>query len=264
MDSSKISKELLSVIFRHETFARKGEVGQMIFTKLHDMRFREKRRSPVLSLCAAASIAAIAIIGSLWGLNSQFCANNQALRITLPDQSEVALGAGSCLTYNRVMWLFGRNVSMRGNARFKVSKGKQFTVKAELGEINVLGTEFEVSSNNETLLVECFEGAVEVKTSVGCQILHKGDMIKCTPTNVTFTPLPKYYTYHHAAVTAVFKEIEKTYGVTISSKEKYEEILFDGVIPTSNLSEALSVITLSCGLNYEIGDNHIITITDYE
>lgn len=260
MDIRKIGEELLSVVFKHETFPQKREVGVMLLNRINEMKLRQKHRMRMISYSVAASIAIFVAVGSYVVSDKQFRTQDATLAIVLPDNSKVQLGVNSSLSYNSILWLFERNVGLKGDARFKVISGEQFTVQTASGDVRVLGTEFSVSSSDEKLYVECFEGSVEVATPRGENTLHKGDVIHCTPTENIFTPQPEYYEYRHESVADVLTRIEKIYGVTVPAKENYRSIIFDGAITTQSLTGALDVLTMSCDMNYSI-KNNMITIT---
>lgn len=260
MDIRKIGEELLTVVFKYETFPQEREVGVMLLNRINEIKIRQQRRMRIISYSVAASVVLFVAGGSYVMSGKQFRTEDAMLAVVLPDNSQVQLGANSSLSYNNMLWFFERNVELKGDAQFKVSRGEQFTVQTALGEVRVLGTEFTVSSSSQKLDVECFEGSVEVVTSKGKKILHKGDLIYCTPTENTFTPLPDYYEYRHESVADVLTKIEKIYSVIIPVKESYRSILFDGTITTQSLTEALDVLTMSCDMSYSI-KNDLITIT---
>lgn len=263
MDIKKIGEELSSVILKYETFTLKKEVGETLARRLNEIKLKQIRKRRILSYSVAASVTILVAIGFYMIPDKQFHSQREMLAISLPDNSQVSLEANSSLSYNRILWYFRRSIRLKGDGRFKVTSGEQFRVKTVLGDIRVLGTEFSVRSSNEKLDVECFEGSVEVTTKTGGGILHRGDIIECTPTENILTPRPDYYQYKQASMSEVLERIESIYGVTIPQKESYAEQIFDGVITTQNLTEALDVLTLSCNMNYKI-ENNIITITTNE
>ena len=89
----------------------------------------------------------------------------------LPDASEVEINAESSLAYSVKGWDQDRLVSLDGEAYFRVKKGKKFTVKTSLGEVEVLGTSFNVYNRGEDFRVSCLTGSVQVSSRRGD--LHK-------------------------------------------------------------------------------------------
>lgn len=262
MDIKKISEELLSVVFKYETFTQKKETGEKLLFRLHEIKRKQKRRRRLISYSVAATVAIVMTVGAYMLSRKAFYAEGDILAITLPDQSRVRLESGSSLSYNGILWLFRRNVYLKGDAQFKVTSGESFSVQTALGKVRVLGTEFSVRSSSERLDVECFEGVVEVTTKMGGEILRKGDIIECIPTENIFTPRPAYYQYSQVPVAQVLERIESLYGVTVLQKERYKEVIFDGVITTQSLTEALDVLTMSCDMTYQIENNKITIATN--
>lgn len=263
MDTKKIGEELLSVVLKHEIFTRKKEVGQTLARRINEIKLRQRQQKRLVAYSVAATAAIFITIGSYLLSDNQIYTEEKLLSVVLPDNSQVRLESNSSLSYNTILWHFKRNVHLMGDAQFKVTSGEQFIVQTALGEIRVLGTEFSVRSSSEILNVECFEGSVKVTTKLGAELLHRGDLIECTPTGNLFTPRPDYYQYSHASVAEVLERIESIYDVIVLQKESCEDLIFDGVITTQSLTEALEVLTLSCDINYRI-ENNLITITPNE
>lgn len=80
--------------------------------------------------------------------------------VELPDGSIVFLNHYSELEY--IEAFDQRRVAISGECYFSVEPSdKSFTVTGKLGEVEVLGTEFSVKSNNEDMEVEVEEGSVK-------------------------------------------------------------------------------------------------------
>jgi transmembrane sensor len=84
------------------------------------------------------------------------------LTVLLPDGSEAILNAKSSLTFNEKSWDDDRTVSLDGEAYFKVKKGEKFTVTTTSGTVEVLGTKFNVLTDDDIFEVRCHEGKVKV------------------------------------------------------------------------------------------------------
>lgn len=85
--------------------------------------------------------------------------------VTLPDESTIELNSGSEISYSRLFGIWGREVSLQGEAFFDVRPdGSMFTVTTDNAEISVLGTKFNVrywpSEINNRTSVFLVEGAV--------------------------------------------------------------------------------------------------------
>ena len=89
-------------------------------------------------------------------------------KVILPDSTQVWLNAASRISYNKDFLSGDRYVTLEGEAYFDVKKyqGRKFTVLTQGGEVNVLGTKFNVSSYSKESLCEValLEGSVEFTT----------------------------------------------------------------------------------------------------
>ena len=203
-------------------------------------------------------IAAVLILGlGLYFANHNFSAqieiaeNGKQTSFLLPDNSEVVLNSGSEIQYKKWNWDSNRNLNLTGEAYFKVAKGKQFQVITSLGNVTVLGTQFNVKVRNNRFDVTCFEGRVKVNYQTQEVIVSKGQTIafennqKIIAQNVAITkPL---WTMHQMAfekekLAEVFAEIEREYNIQIEAKNIESEQLFSGKIPADNIDIALQII----------------------
>lgn len=101
--------------------------------------------------------------------------------ITLPDGSVVLLNQLSQLQYNPG-WnrRAARNVKLEGEAYFTVQQreSQPFTVQCSKGNIQVLGTSFNVKSGEKRLQVILEQGAVQLAGTGGAAVkMEPGDMV---------------------------------------------------------------------------------------
>lgn len=203
-------------------------------------------------------IAAVLVIGfGLYFANQTFSAqvqiaeNGKQTSFFLPDNSEVVLNSGSEIQYKKWNWDSNRNLNLTGEAYFKVAKGKKFEVTTSLGNVTVLGTQFNVKVRNTRFDVTCFEGRVKVKYQNQEAIITKGKTIsfenneKIIAQNVAITK--PHWTVHQMAfekekLTEVFAEIQREYNIQIEAKNIESEQLFSGKIPANNIDVALQII----------------------
>lgn len=125
----------------------------------------------------AASLAILVSLGYWFAGNSQadpqivyvVSAGRQSMEaFYLPDGSHVSLNAGSKLTYPEHFSGKNREISLSGQAFFKVHLDPQhpFIVKTKTMDVKALGTSFEVFTVDSTSYTEMIltDGAVEVST----------------------------------------------------------------------------------------------------
>jgi transmembrane sensor len=206
-------------------------------------------------------IAAVLVLGfGLYFANQTFSAqiqiaeNGTQTSFSLPDNSQVLLNSGSEIQYKKWNWDNNRKLNLTGEAYFKVAKGKKFEVITSLGNVAVLGTQFNVKARNNRFDVTCFEGRVKVNYQSHEVIITKGQTIafenseQIISQNAT-TPKP-LWTIHQMAfekekLASVFAEIEREYNITIEAKNIQSEQLFSGKIPADNIEVALQIIATS-------------------
>lgn len=200
----------------------------------------------------------------------QIAENSQMYSFHLPDRSEVTLNAGSEATYHTWNWNSKREVSLLGEAYFKVAKGKKFSVKTNLGTVTVLGTQFNVKERGNRLDVICFEGKVHVA--------YRSEEITLTPGKaVTFTDsgaeisnraitepawIKHELEFSRETFSQVIAEIERQYDITIKTSVQTEQ-LFSGTLPGNNLDAILTILSTTYHLKVD-RKSDIITLTAIE
>ena len=113
------------------------------------------------------------ILSSCSDSNIQISSKENYEIVVLPDGSIAYLNNHSSIEYNSDFRQ--RIVKQEGEVFFEVMKGDSpFIVKTELGEIKVLGTKFNVRSENNELEVEVQEGTVELKINKFIKKIKKG------------------------------------------------------------------------------------------
>ncbi len=219
-------------------------------------------------------IAAVLIIGlGLFLLSKpfttekQYAENGKRSTFLLPDDSEVAINSGSEIKYKKWNWNDNRSLELKGEAFFKVAKGKTFDVNTELGTITVVGTQFNVRAREKRFEVECFEGKVKVQfgsqkvmlTKGKIVVIDNGKVISAQPTNGD----KPYWMNHEIRLNSVplseiISEMERQYNVKIALKNIRSNADFTGMIPSNNLENALKILGKTYNLQYQITKNTVI------
>lgn len=205
-----------------------------------------------------ARIAAVLVIGL--GLYFAYENNNVTYYgatdlvpiIKLPDNSEVTLNNNSEIEYQKWFWNSNRKIDLKGEAYFKVAKGKTFEVNTNLGKVTVLGTQFNVNSEDNTFEVTCYEGKVKVNYKNQELILTKGMLVTfdndSKTEGKTTLSMPKWaseeieISFTNQNLKTIIADIEKTYNVIIKTNTITSEQLFTGKLPSNNLDVALQII----------------------
>lgn len=218
-----------------------------------------------------AAAAALITIGSYFYLNSlhetistSFAENKE---INLPDLSEVVLNADSKLTYNERQWNENRTVHLKGEAFFKVAKGKRFTVATKAGDVAVLGTQFNVENRDGFFEVTCFEGLVsvrfndrEVKLAAGKsfiaingEIIDVGALSASEPSwlhdESSFRSVPLKY---------VLDEFERQHDIAVKTQNIDLEQLFTGTFSNSDSELALKSISVPSQIKFKFEGDKVL------
>ncbi len=133
-------------------------------------------RLKVLSRVAAVFILLVGISGVLFYLQHQShptmiqisAASGETKQVTLPDQTEVWLNAGSTLKYPSKFSQKIRSVRLTGEAFFSVTKNqsKPFVVETKSLDVKVLGTKFNLKAypDEYQTVATLQEGKIEIQT----------------------------------------------------------------------------------------------------
>ena len=203
-------------------------------------------------------IAAILVIGlglffAYENSNVTYYGNDDLITIIkLPDNSEVAINNNSEIKYQKWFWKNNRTIDLKGEAYFKVAKGKTFEVNTNLGKVTVLGTQFNVNAKDNTFEVTCYEGKVKVNYKNQELILTKGMLVTfendSKKEGKTTLSMPNWasdeieMSFTNQNLKTIITDIENTYNVTIKTNTIATEQLFTGKLPSNNLDVALQII----------------------
>ena len=188
--------------------------------------------------------------------------------VSLPDLSEVTLNADSEITYDAKSWDSKRRLSLKGEAYFKVAKGKTFEVISKSGVVRVVGTEFNVKARNDYFEVTCYEGIVKVTSDTITRQLTAGDTYRIL--NKRFSEAKTVdnepqWTKHRSSFKSipfneVIEELERQYTVKVAFKYTDTTRLFSGGFVHNNLENALMSITQPMNLTFEISSPNQVLI----
>lgn len=184
----------------------------------------------------------------------------------LPDESEVILNANSNVSFNKKDWKNSRDIQLKGEAFFKVKKGKSFTVNTSVGKITVLGTQFNVKERKNYFEVKTYEGLVSVNYNNSLIKLAKGKMFKVINGKVdtlnTFdinnkSWLQKESNFKSTPLQFVLDDLQNQYDCIIKTKNVNLEQLYTGGFTHKDINVALQAVTIPLQLSYKIEEKNI-------
>lgn len=224
--------------------------------------------SPFKSFLRIAAVVAVLLAGSYFYLSTldesfstQYAENKEVL---LPDNSEIILNAESQLSFSEKNWDSERNISLDGEAFFKVAKGKKFTVKTNQGTVAVLGTQFNVENRGDFFEVTCFEGLVsvsfngkETKLPAGTSFIAiNGNETKSTaPKNGQPSWINNESSFKSIPLKYVLEEFQRQHNVTVEFKDIDSSQLFTGTFSNSDTDLALKSISVPLQIKFKLEGN---------
>ena len=253
-DASHFKASNFSMVNDFETFKKRMIVSESKVRRLEWIK-------PMLRV---ASIVAIAIGVYFYLLPNQMAEVKtmvaQKRTIELPDDSKVVINALSEVSYNEKDWADKREIQLKGEAFFDVSKGAKFDVITPNGTISVLGTEFNVKQRNDFFEVTCFEGTVRVVSQGQTEILKVGDNFRIAKGQKTlgkhgfdepqWTNNISYF--QRIPVSEVLNELQRQYDIKITVENVDTDQLFTGGFTHENLHDAIKAISEPLSLNFKI------------
>jgi ferric-dicitrate binding protein FerR (iron transport regulator) len=186
--------------------------------------------------------------------------------VTLPDGSKIYLNRNSEFSYRKNFGIKGRDVKLTGEAFFEISpdKSKPFIIDAGKAKVKVVGTSFNVITNNRESAVEVFvkTGKVLVSDNSGSQSIQLdpgfvGTMnskaaAKVLNTNPNYLSWNTgYLDYSGQKLSVVFKDLKRVYDMDIISDDSLIlEKPWHAPIVNSSQETIINIICRSFNLNY--------------
>ncbi|MBS9461785.1 FecR family protein [Flagellimonas sp. 389] len=227
--------------------------------------------NPFKKFLRVAAVIVVLLTGSYFFVNSmdQTVTTQLAERseLLLPDSSKIILNADSKVSYSEKKWNEKRNVKLKGEAFFKVAKGKKFTVSTDHGTVSVLGTQFNVENREGFFEVTCYEGLVSVshknldtKLPAGTSFLVlEGEVMEVSkPKGIQPSWINNESNFASIPLSYVFKELERQYDIKVNSKDVDTSLLFTGTFSNTDLNMALKSISTPSRITYKIEGNNVL------
>jgi transmembrane sensor len=211
--------------------------------------------------------------------------SDKPLLINLPDKSSVLLAKNSVIRYANKFDGKTREVVLKGNAFFEVTKdpAKPFYVYADQIVAKVLGTSFEIATdgaNDQTRVTvktgsvsvyadlqknqTAFESQPNVILTKNEQFVYKSDVnqiqhIRLDSGSLTKLPVPDtYMEFEGTSVIEVFALLEKVYGVKFDYENaKIKECSITASFTDQPFTLKLDLICRSIGLQYKIVNDRV-------
>ncbi len=193
---------------------------------------------------------------------------------SLSDGTEVWLNSGSAITYP-VRFSDTRQVTLTGQAYFKVTHSPNpFVVSGKFGQIEVLGTEFDIKAyEGENTVATLVKGSVIFKNNSNKQVRLKPGFQAICKWGEMYTKKvdTKLYTswkdgkliFEEEPLINIVTRLERWYNVDIKLEgESIRNLKYTGTIEMESFSEVLELIKVTTPIRYSFDrDTRTLTIT---
>lgn len=239
---------------------------------------RPKKEAKVIKMPLKWSIGIAASIALLIGFfrlfnaedKNSFYAAGENLEIVLPDEStRVVLSPGASLSYQNFD-IHQRKVTLSGRAFFDVSEKGPFTVTFDQGELQVLGTQFELDNITNDVVAKCYSGKVELNIASNKVQLGKGEQAQHRRGDWSKEdirePSPSWINgkterFSSEELSKVLSILSLKYGVEFVHEGISVDRRFTGVVPINDLEKSCKVVFSALGIPYRIEKN-TVTLLD--
>ncbi len=184
--------------------------------------------------------------------------------VNLPDGSVVHLNAESSVSFPEKGWTEEREVKLVGEAFFEVKRGSSFKVITTIGEVQVLGTSFNVRSRDKLMQVACKTGKVKVMSSTTSseQTITPGLTVSIEEGKVS-QPLEMrldridswrngQYDYESIPLEQVLNEVKRLYKVEVEHDFSKSELTSPITTTFKSLKDAAQTIAVSKSRGFEV------------
>lgn len=190
--------------------------------------------------------------------NTISTAKGNQYQLILPDGSKVWLNAASSMRFPTSFKGKERRVEITGEAYFEIAKNPAMPFKIQVGngEIDVLGTHFNINAYADELTVKTtvLEGSVAVKKETAQQVLEPGQQAAFSSqggitlsrnVDVAHETAWKegFFWFDNTDIYTLMRQVSRWYDVEVTFKGKIEDDGFTGKIPRNvPLSKLLNVL----------------------
>ena len=173
------------------------------------------------------------------------------------------------MLFNDSDWKESRQLTLDGEAYFKVEKGSTFTVNTNNGSVTVLGTQFNVNSKKDFFDVVCYQGKVRVNSNSLDYILLPTNSFRkingsSSESSTTQLLQPTWIdgesTFKSVPIKYVITALEDQYNIKIDSELIDDSTIFSGSFPHKNLNIALITVFDALKIRYNEKEKHKIKL----
>lgn len=212
--------------------------------------------------------------GSADAINVLETSIGEQAQVRLPDGTSVYLNAGSSMKYpSSFIKKNKRIVELLGEAYFEVAKDKTkpFLVKTTKQEVEVLGTQFNVSNypNDPSIKTTLVEGSIKLTTPSSQTVLKPGQQAKVSAQQIKVVDVitdyaiawkQGYFMFDHESLEQIMQKLARWYNVEIEFKDSQlkQRTFFGTISRFENISKVLGIMQATHVASFEIQNNKVI------
>lgn len=231
------------------------------------------------SIIKYAAIASLAVLLSIGGFKFFSETNNYIVfennsnttkSIILEDGSTIYLAKNTVIEYHE-NFTNNRYLKLEGEAFFDVNRDEHhpFIISTAYGEIEVLGTSFNINTFNKTTHVSVTSGLVELRNNDSSIKLNKNESATSNGSTITdiVTNNLNYlswktgdFIFNHTILTEAINVLNKHFTVKVVLDKNIDNTCkITGTFENQKIEDIIEAITLSCNLE-STRENNQITI----
>ncbi|GAB4107794.1 DUF4974 domain-containing protein [Echinicola sediminis] len=214
----------------------------------------------------------VAVVEESWTIRNT--PKGQKSKLFLPDGTTILLNADSQIKYDQDFGRTNRNIHLRGEAYFEVSKNAELPFRVNSGELvtEALGTAFNVQAYREDKIkVELTEGKVKVyRESADTEnvLLVPGEKVTYNKTNGLIKgdfDLNKailwtqgVLLFEEMPISEMVEELERWFGVSITiTRAPKQDYKFSGKYRKATLKDILESMEHALEFDYKIDHKNV-------
>ncbi len=261
----------------------------LLMKRLEDSDRKRARRFTMIRMAGLSAAAGLVIILGFFSLMNRkasvYAGVGEKLEKTLPDGSLIILNSDTRIRYrSNISARPNREVWMKGEAFFKVSRtpdAKPFIVHTEHFDVEVTGTQFNLSSGTDSSSILLTEGSVTLHMPDGRSVTMKpgtyfskkdalpdirnknaGELVIAKKPDAVLSWLNKNLVFEDAALRDVAREIESLYKVKIQfGSAAAADRRITGILPNENLDILLRALEATTDFII-VQENNIVNIQE--
>lgn len=254
----------------------KPDVLHRILSRISNQEVAEARRKAEIYsfwLKIAAVLVVALFMSSIWFYRQSqpdyTYLQEQTIRITygaktqfsMPDGSMVWLNSGSSLTFSSD-FSKKREVYLKGEAFFDILKKKiPFSVNTDYGQVNVLGTAFNVQAySRDEFAITLVRGSVQVNSDEQKATLSPGEQARMMNNQLTKAEVgTDLYTswkdgkliFKREPFPSLMERLERWFNVRIEySPDDFKDLWYSGTIENETITEVMEMISMAAPVKF--------------